>query len=147
SRRLSSSLPDTAIYGGLTTQRVLVLQMENQIPIELSAEASILFQEGINLLLSQWAALQMAIDNEWGGRHSRQRSQQLALDIFSGLTHTQPEGRLYFNDLENMLDEFMVSLNTWIEDGSTEETKGNRSSCNCCCSRNCRSSCNCRSSV
>ncbi|CAK9177615.1 unnamed protein product [Ilex paraguariensis] len=94
--------------------------MENRTPTnQLSEEASSQLQEGINLLFSRWTALQMAVQNEWGGRDSRQRSQQFALDIFSCLT--QSKGKLYIDDLENMLDEFMLSLNTEIDDGSIEE--------------------------
>ncbi|THG05988.1 hypothetical protein TEA_000246 [Camellia sinensis var. sinensis] len=86
---------------------------------QLSAENAAQLQEGINLLLSRWSALQMAVENEWGGRDSRLKSQQLAADIFSWLT--QSKEPLYIDDLENMLDEFMLSLNTEIADGSVEE--------------------------
>lgn len=40
-------------------------------------------QEGIILLLSRWYALQMAVQNQWGGRDSLQKSYQLADDLFS----------------------------------------------------------------
>ncbi|XP_052170048.1 uncharacterized protein LOC127786596 [Diospyros lotus] len=76
-------------------------------------------QEGITLVLSRWTALQMAVQNEWGGPHSRFKSEQLAADIFSWLT--QSKEPLYADDLEDMLDEFMLSLNTEIADGSVEE--------------------------
>lgn len=61
--------------------------MENR--LQLSAEGVSQLQEGINLLLSRWSALQMAVDNEWGGRDSRQKPQQLAVDIFSLLTQSK----------------------------------------------------------
>ncbi|XP_059652443.1 uncharacterized protein LOC132299693 isoform X1 [Cornus florida] len=86
---------------------------------ELSAEGVGQLQEGIGLVLSRWTALQMAVENEWGGRDSRQQSQQLAADIFSWLT--QSKEPLFIDDLEEMLDEFMLSINTQIEDGSIEE--------------------------
>ncbi|XAR52506.1 hypothetical protein NMG60_11020627 [Bertholletia excelsa] len=86
---------------------------------KLPAENASQLQEGIGLLLSRWSALQMAVENEWGGPHSRLKSQQLAADIFSWLT--QSKEPLYIDDLENMLDEFMLSLNTEIADGSIEE--------------------------
>lgn len=55
----------------------------------LTAEAAAEFQEGINLLLSRWTALQMAVQNEWGGPQTRLKSQQLALDLFSLLTRSK----------------------------------------------------------
>ncbi|XP_059652673.1 uncharacterized protein LOC132299831 [Cornus florida] len=86
---------------------------------QLSAEGVRNLQEGISLLLSRWAALQLAVENEWGGRDSRLKPQHLADDIFNWLTQsTEP---LYIDDLEDLLDEFMLSLNTEIDDGSIEE--------------------------
>ncbi|KAM7508448.1 hypothetical protein LguiA_018901 [Lonicera macranthoides] len=87
--------------------------------LQLSAEGVGQLQEGINLLLSRWSALQMAVDNEWGGRDSRQKPEQLAVDIFSLLT--QSKEPVYIDDVENVLDDFMLSLNTEIADGSIEE--------------------------
>ncbi|XP_057502281.1 pre-rRNA-processing protein TSR2-like [Actinidia eriantha] len=86
---------------------------------QISAESAAQLQEGISLLLSRWSALQMAVENEWGGHDSSLKSHQLASDIFSWLT--QSKEPLYIDDLENLLDEFMLSLNTEIADGSIEE--------------------------
>ncbi|XP_038716840.1 pre-rRNA-processing protein TSR2 homolog isoform X2 [Tripterygium wilfordii] len=85
----------------------------------LSEEAVAPFREGIALTLSKWSALQMAVENEWGGRGSRSISEQLNSDILSWFT--QSRDPLYIDDLENILDEAMLSLNTMIEDGSVEE--------------------------
>lgn len=85
----------------------------------LTAEAAAEFQEGINLLLSRWTALQMAVQNEWGGRNSRLRSQQLALDLFSLLTDSKE--KVYIDDVEDFLDDSMLSLDTEVADGSIEE--------------------------
>lgn len=85
----------------------------------LTAEAAAQLQEGINLVLSRWAALRMAVENEWGGRDSLQKSQQLGNHLFHLLT--QSKEQVYIDDLEDMLDEFMLSLNTEIGDGSIEE--------------------------
>ncbi|XAR64455.1 hypothetical protein NMG60_11024806 [Bertholletia excelsa] len=74
---------------------------------QLPAENASQLQEGIGLLLSQWSALQMAVQNEWGGPHSRLKSQQLAAAIFSWLMRSKEP--LYVDDLKNMLDEFMLS--------------------------------------
>ncbi|KAK4419392.1 hypothetical protein Salat_2352100 [Sesamum alatum] len=85
----------------------------------LTAEAAAQLQEGINLVLSRWAALRMAVENEWGGRDSLQKSQQLGHQLFHRLT--QSKKKVYIDDIEDMLDEFMLSLNTEIEDGSINE--------------------------
>ncbi|KAL3813389.1 hypothetical protein ACJIZ3_014657 [Penstemon smallii] len=85
----------------------------------LTAVAAAQLQEGINLVLNRWAALRMAVENQLGGRESLQRSQQLADLLFRRLTQFREE--VYMDDLEDMLDEFMLSLNTEIDDGSIEE--------------------------
>lgn len=63
----------------------------------------------------------MAIQNEWGGRDSRQKSDQFSYDILSWFTQTKEP--LYIDDLEEkilfktMTDEFNVVL----DDGSEKE--------------------------
>ncbi|XP_043691452.1 pre-rRNA-processing protein TSR2 homolog isoform X2 [Telopea speciosissima] len=90
------------------------------VPTQLTPEALSVFSEGISLLLSRWTSLQMAVQNEWGGRNSHQKSEQLAVDLFSWFS--QSKEPLYIDDLENMLDEtMMLSFNAEIEDGSIEE--------------------------
>ncbi|EOY05705.1 hypothetical protein QUC31_016646 [Theobroma cacao] len=82
-------------------------------------EAASHLQEEITLLLSRWHGLQMAVQNQWGGHDSFQKSQQLAADIFSWFSQSKA---LQIEDLENLLHESMLlSLNTEIEDGSIEE--------------------------
>ncbi|XP_010272871.1 PREDICTED: pre-rRNA-processing protein TSR2-like [Nelumbo nucifera] len=93
---------------------------KGDVPVQLSPEALSFLAEGISLVLSRWTALQVAIENEWGGRDSCQKSEQLALSIFSWFSQSKEPH--YIDDLENMLDESMVfSFNTEIEDGSIEE--------------------------
>ncbi|XP_062157427.1 uncharacterized protein LOC133864981 [Alnus glutinosa] len=76
--------------------------------------------EEISFLLSRWNGLQMAVQNQWGGHDSLQKSHQLATDIFSWFS--QSNASLYVEDLENLLHERMLfSFNTEIEDGSIEE--------------------------
>ncbi|KAJ7954875.1 Pre-rRNA-processing protein TSR2 [Quillaja saponaria] len=71
-------------------------------------------QEGITSLLSRWNGLQLAVQNQWGGRDSHQKSQQLASDIFCWLS--QSKATLHVEDLENMLHEcLLLSFNTEIE--------------------------------
>ncbi|KAI5326576.1 PREDICTED: pre-rRNA-processing TSR2 [Prunus dulcis] len=86
---------------------------------KLSVEAEAIFREGVALVLSRWSALQLAVDNEWGGRDSRRKSEQLAADVFSWFA--QSKEVLYIDDLEDILNEAMLSLNTVTEDGSIEE--------------------------
>ncbi|XP_071707100.1 uncharacterized protein [Rutidosis leptorrhynchoides] len=93
------------------------------VPAQLTAEAVNRLKEGIDLLLGRWSALQMAIQNEWGGRDTRQKAQQLAVDIYHWLI--RPAEALYVDELENLLDDFMLSLNTEIDDGSIEEISDN----------------------
>ncbi|KAK9158434.1 hypothetical protein Scep_005008 [Stephania cephalantha] len=89
-------------------------------PPPLNRECIPLFLEGITLLLSQWTALQMAVENEWGGRDSRNKSQILASDVFTWFT--QSKEPLYIDDLERILEEcLLLSFNTEAEDGSIEE--------------------------
>ncbi|GAB2287396.1 hypothetical protein Dimus_021774 [Dionaea muscipula] len=79
------------------------------------------FREGIQLLLSNWPALQMAVENEWGGPHSHTIAAGLVLDIFNWFAIPRGEP-LYFDDLEDLLDDLMLSLNTEVDDGSIQET-------------------------
>ncbi|KAH9310430.1 hypothetical protein KI387_025465 [Taxus chinensis] len=86
----------------------------------LSAEGLRKFEEGVGLVLSRWTALQMAVQNEWGGKSSAVKAHQLSTDIVSWLVH--PTLPRYIDELEEMLDENMLlSFNTEIEDGSLEE--------------------------
>ncbi len=53
----------------------------------MQAEARPAFEEGTALIFSQWTALELAVENEWGGRSSRQKADGLiaeALDWFYG---------------------------------------------------------------
>ncbi|KAF3664108.1 putative SUN domain-containing protein 2-like [Capsicum annuum] len=86
---------------------------------QLTAEAAAQLQEGIGMVLSRWTALQMAIENEWGGRGTREKSNQLNIDIF--FAFSQSKEQVYMDDIEEILDEFMISLNTEVNDGSLEE--------------------------
>ncbi|XP_057781065.1 uncharacterized protein LOC130999531 [Salvia miltiorrhiza] len=88
-------------------------------PHSMTPEAAAQFGDGIHLVLSRWAALRMVIENEWGGRDTLQKSQQLRHNLFNFLT--QSKAQVYIDDVEDILFEFMDSLNTEIEDGSVEE--------------------------
>ncbi|KAG4921441.1 hypothetical protein AAZX31_18G135000 [Glycine max] len=77
------------------------------------------FSEGIGLVLFRWSTLLTAVENEWGGHESRVKADQLASDILSWFT--QSKEPLYIDDLEDILDQGMLSLNVEVEDGSIEE--------------------------
>ncbi|BAT75083.1 hypothetical protein LR48_Vigan01g147900 [Vigna angularis] len=77
------------------------------------------FNEGIGLLLFRWSALRAAVENEWGGRESRVKADQLVADVLSWFTESKEP--LYIDDLEDILDQGMLSLNVEVEDGSVEE--------------------------
>ncbi|BAU00780.1 hypothetical protein LR48_Vigan442s001400 [Vigna angularis] len=81
---------------------------------------TILLQKSIILLLSRWYALQMAIENQWAGSDSLQKSQQLAADLFS--LFSKSKALVPIEELENLLYECMLlTFNTEIEDGSIEQ--------------------------
>ncbi|KAL3727230.1 hypothetical protein ACJRO7_032035 [Eucalyptus globulus] len=83
-------------------------------------EAVARLQEGIAALLSRWRGLQLAIENQWGGTDSLQKSHQLIADIL--LCFSCSKEAFYVEDLENFLHECMLlSFNTEMEDGSIEE--------------------------
>ncbi|KHN30478.1 pre-rRNA-processing protein TSR2 homolog [Glycine soja] len=80
----------------------------------------IFLQKSIILLLSHWYALQMAVENQWGGYDSLQKSHQLAADLFSWLSKSN--ALIPIEDLESLLHECMLlTFNTEIEDGSIEQ--------------------------
>ncbi|XVF57300.1 hypothetical protein PTKIN_Ptkin06aG0194200 [Pterospermum kingtungense] len=87
---------------------------------KLAAESAPIFQEGIGLILSRWSALTAAVENEWGGRDSRDKANAICSDVLSFFTQSKSEP-LYIDDLENILEEGLLSLNTLVEDGSIEE--------------------------
>ncbi|XP_008803387.1 pre-rRNA-processing protein TSR2 isoform X2 [Phoenix dactylifera] len=93
---------------------------ERPSPAAPTPESLALLREGISLVLSRWTALQMAVRNEWGGRDSGQKSEELASTLLSWFSQSRTPH--YVDDLENILDENMLlSFNTTIEDGSIEE--------------------------
>nr|KJB45998.1 hypothetical protein B456_007G344500 [Gossypium raimondii] len=81
---------------------------------KLTAESAPVFQEGISSILTRWSALTAAVENEWGGRDSLGKANAICTDVFSFFTEAR-------DDLENLLEEGLLSLNTLVEDGSIEE--------------------------
>lgn len=42
-----------------------------------------IFEEGCNAIFVRWTALQLAIQNEWGGFQSQQKAEQLYKDVLN----------------------------------------------------------------
>jgi hypothetical protein len=57
----------------------------------MSAEATAALEEGIRLCFNRWTALQLAVENEWGGRSSRQKVQKLQADVLTFFVHSRGE--------------------------------------------------------
>lgn len=62
----------------------------------LSPQSLNLFGEGISLVLSRWSVLQMAIENQWAGRDSLQKYNDLASSILSWFTQSRGQGQVFF---------------------------------------------------
>ncbi|KAI3923625.1 hypothetical protein MKW98_011255 [Papaver atlanticum] len=78
-----------------------------------------LVEEGIRLILSQWTALQLALQYRSYDRFSCQKAEQLRADIFSWFIQSK---ELYIDDLEDILEESMsLSFDTDVADESIEE--------------------------
>ncbi|KAL6005239.1 hypothetical protein ACLOJK_005801 [Asimina triloba] len=85
-----------------------------------TSESLSALSDGLWLVLSRWTALQMAVQNEWGGRDSRQKLDQLFSDVVSYFRDSKDP--YYIDDLEDILEKTMLlSFNTEVEDGSVEE--------------------------
>ncbi|TVU45832.1 hypothetical protein EJB05_05335 [Eragrostis curvula] len=86
----------------------------------LSPEGAAALSEGVGLVFERWTALQMAVENQWGGRDSRAKADQLGASILSWFCHSK--GPHYFEDLVDMMyDTISESFNADFEDGSVEE--------------------------
>uniref|UniRef100_A0A0A9BEP8 Pre-rRNA-processing protein TSR2 n=1 Tax=Arundo donax TaxID=35708 RepID=A0A0A9BEP8_ARUDO len=86
----------------------------------ISAEAAAALGEGMGLVFGRWTALQMAVENQWGGRDSRAKEDQLGASILSWFCHSK--GPHYYEDLVDMMyNTISESFNADFEDGSIEE--------------------------
>ncbi|AQK64047.1 Pre-rRNA-processing protein TSR2 [Zea mays] len=89
-------------------------------PGPISAEAEAALGEAIRLVFGRWTALQMAVENQWGGRDSRAKADQLGESILFWFCRTK--GPYYFEDLVDMMyDKISESFNAYFEDNSIEE--------------------------
>ncbi|OQU84556.1 hypothetical protein SORBI_3004G076732, partial [Sorghum bicolor] len=71
-----------------------------------------------------WTALQLAVQNRWGGLDSQAKADQLASSVLSWFTRAAARGTgpLDQDELEGLLYDTMdESFNADIKDGSVEE--------------------------
>eukprot|EP00891_Asterochloris_glomerata_P000425 jgi/Astpho2/425/Aster-x0926 len=77
------------------------------------------FEEGVNLLFSRWTALCLAIDNEWGGRNSREKAEQIYNDVLHWFYNHKEH---YADDLEvDLQDILLQDFNLEAQDDSCRE--------------------------
>ncbi|RCV28741.1 hypothetical protein SEVIR_5G433100v4 [Setaria viridis] len=86
----------------------------------ISTQAAAALAEGINLVFGRWTALQMAVENQWGGRDSRAKADQFGESLHSWFCRSR--GPHYFEDLVDMMyEKISDSFNADFEDNSVEE--------------------------
>ncbi|KAG0623006.1 hypothetical protein M758_3G141300 [Ceratodon purpureus] len=75
---------------------------------------------GVHSTFVRWTALQLAVENEWGGRSSSQKAAQLENDVLGWFVHSK--ARWYIDELEELLDVVMIEqFNVQTEDDSLQE--------------------------
>ncbi|CAN6344005.1 unnamed protein product [Urochloa humidicola] len=89
----------------------------------LTGEGAAAMAECIGYLFGQWAALQMAVRNRWGGGNSQAKADQLAASVLSWFTRAaKGAGPLDQDELEDLLCDAMDEyFHADLEDGSIEE--------------------------
>ncbi|BBM97298.1 pre-rRNA-processing protein TSR2 [Marchantia polymorpha subsp. ruderalis] len=86
----------------------------------LTKEAADILGKGIFECMSRWTALQLAIQNGWGGQSSNEKCQQMYTEILSFFTCSKEQR--YIDEMEDLLEQFMVeNFHVEIEDGSVFE--------------------------
>eukprot|EP00887_Chlorella_sp_A99_P002522 scaffold6.g2522.t1 len=80
------------------------------------------FEEGCAIVFSRWTALQLGVDNEWGGPDSRKKAQQALEEVINWFYTDKGQD---MNDLEDFLDEVLqMDFNIQAEDGSPYQARG-----------------------
>lgn len=83
----------------------------------LSPEALGCFEEGVQLVMSRWTALNLAVENEWGGRDSKEKAEQIMEDVLYWFEITKAPCPLKLEEqLTAALDE---DFHVVLEDGSS----------------------------
>ncbi|PSC70621.1 pre-rRNA-processing TSR2-like protein [Micractinium conductrix] len=84
--------------------------------VEVPAAHRAAFEEGCALIFTRWTALQLGVQNEWGGSHSRQKAGDLLRDTINWFYNTKDHEMF---DLQDLLDEALqVDFNIQAEDDS-----------------------------
>lgn len=95
------------------------MEAESPWPV-LSQEAISKLASGVHFCFLRWTALQLAVENEWGGRSSNQKALQLENDILTWFVRSKV--RRYIDELELLLDDTMIEqFNVQAEDDSLQE--------------------------
>ncbi|GJP34672.1 hypothetical protein CLOM_g19085 [Closterium sp. NIES-68] len=93
------------------------------VPVPISAaeqHADGWFREGVRLVFARWTALQLAVENQWGGGRSAEKAQLLQADLVHFCYSKR--GAVYPDEVEEWLDEATVKdFNMEVEDGSLRE--------------------------
>ncbi|CAI5468011.1 unnamed protein product [Closterium sp. Yama58-4] len=78
------------------------------------------FREGVRLVFARWTALQLAVENQWGGGRSAEKAQHMQADLVHFCYSKR--GAVYSDELEEWLDEATVKdFSMEVEDGSLRE--------------------------
>ncbi|KAK3141764.1 hypothetical protein QOZ80_4BG0338040 [Eleusine coracana subsp. coracana] len=86
----------------------------------ISAEARAVLGEAIRLVFSRWTALQVAVEDQWGGRDSRAKADQFGESILSWFCRSK--GPHFFEDLVDMMeDKISEFLNADLDHDSVED--------------------------
>eukprot|EP01132_Coremiostelium_polycephalum_P005261 gene5261-6549_t len=90
-------------------------QQQSQIPVEVFN----IFEQATLRVFKQWTALQLALANEWGGKNTADKIEEMRQDVIDLFLVGKP---VYRDQIESILDECMSQdLNTVAEDGSYRE--------------------------
>eukprot|EP00892_Ulva_mutabilis_P012337 jgi/Ulvmu1/9476/UM052_0045.1 len=74
------------------------------------------FEEGVNLVLKKWTALQLAVENQWGGRDSTEKADDMYNEILEWFYKRKEH---YPDELEPLLETIILEdFNVQAEDGS-----------------------------
>ncbi|KAI8475813.1 MAG: Pre-rRNA-processing protein TSR2-domain-containing protein [Monoraphidium minutum] len=77
------------------------------------------FEEGVAAVFTQWTALCLAVEGEWGGPHSVDKANQIIQDVIDWFYEKKEH---HVDQLEVELDEALVAdFNTECEDGSPKQ--------------------------
>jgi len=83
-----------------------------------------LFIQCVNCIMSQWTVLNLAIEQGWGGIRSRDKAEQMVLDIIAEFNKVRlvKAKNVERDELEDFLLEFIEQdMNAEAQDGSVEQ--------------------------